>query len=53
MTVNESNYEEWVRHAENDWKTIEAVSIIPGGLLEVAAFHAQQCAEKYLEGIPY
>ena len=49
MRANNSNCDDWIRRAENDWKTIDKVTATPADLWEVAAFHAQQCAEKYLK----
>ena len=44
-----SNSAEWIERAENDWRTISAVLALQDPPYEVAAFHAQQMAEKYLK----
>lgn len=46
-----SNSSEWIERAENDWRTISAVLALQDPPYEVAAFHAQQAAEKYLKGV--
>jgi len=42
---------EWVKKADEDWTALER--LVAGGLLDdvagPVAFHAQQCAEKYLK----
>ena len=49
MPGSASNRSEWVARAENDWKTIGAVLSLEDPPFDVAAFHAQQAAEKYLK----
>lgn len=49
MPASASNHQEWVDRAENDWKTIGAVLALTDPPWDVAAFHAQQTAEKYLK----
>jgi HEPN domain-containing protein len=44
-----SNSPERIERAENDWRTIQAVLALEDPPYEVAAFHAQQAAEKYLK----
>lgn len=41
---------DWLRSAEADLKTIEAIISNPG-LTMVVAFHAQQCIEKCLKAL--
>ncbi|GEM_PF-34404 len=40
--------QEWIAKAESDWSAAQR-SIQPPPLYDVACFHAQQCAEKYLK----
>jgi len=49
MAASPSNRSEWVDRAENDWRTISAVLALPDPPFDIAAFHAQQVAEKYLK----
>ncbi len=43
---------EWVRKAEQDWTALQVLAQGDVGLVaDVMAFHAQQCAEKYLKAM--
>ncbi len=43
---------EWVRKAENDLATARReMAVDEGGNLDAVAFHAQQCAEKFIKAV--
>jgi HEPN domain-containing protein len=41
---------QWVAYAEADYKAANALLKLSDSSYHIAAFHAQQCAEKYLKG---
>jgi HEPN domain-containing protein len=49
MKEDSSDFRTWARRAEMDWKAIPLLSQAAEPQWENAAFHAQQCAEKYLK----
>ncbi len=42
---------EWVEKAEGDYRTAQRESVARPPNYDAAAFHAQQCAEKYLKAL--
>jgi HEPN domain-containing protein len=49
MPVSSSIVAEWIKRAEDDWKIVQMLQQLPEPLWEIASFHAQQSAEKYLK----
>jgi len=49
MSASSPIVEEWIKRAEDDWKTIQVLRQLPEPLWEIAGFHAQQAAEKYMK----
>ena len=45
--MNESWFEEWVKKAEDDYRT--AIALDAADVPAVVCFHSQQCIEKYLK----
>ena len=50
MSTRASQPEAWFEKAEHDRATIRAVVAAEPALWDIATFHAQQAAEKYLKG---
>jgi len=48
---SESPEKEWIEKADHDLKVVELILADPEGPLDVASFHCQQAAEKYLKGL--
>jgi HEPN domain-containing protein len=49
MPESSSIVTEWVRRANDDWKVVQLSRRLPEPLWEIASFHAQQSAEKYMK----
>jgi len=49
MPENSSIVTEWIKRAEDDWKIVQMLKLLPEPLWEIASFHAQQSAEKYMK----
>jgi HEPN domain-containing protein len=50
MNIQDDLAQGWFRKAENDFATIRLI-LASQGPYDVACFHAQQAAEKYLKGL--
>lgn len=50
MTAKSNLSEAWFSKAEDDLKAAELLLKAANPLLDIACYHAQQCAEKYLKG---
>jgi HEPN domain-containing protein len=49
---HEANFHAWIKKAENDLKTAEHILTLKENCpFDIACFHAQQCAEKYLKAL--
>lgn len=50
MKAADSAFSEWFAKADKDLRTAELSLVVEDPMPEIACYHAQQCAEKYLKG---